>query len=119
MRYGNLFKALNQLREKGVGNVFHNDAQNAAAAGDQAARMGIGKVVQLADGAPDALGQAVADRRRAVDGSGDRGDGNLRQRGNGAYIGRLGGRLAFSFSNHEPILIRGSECESNGIALDG
>jgi hypothetical protein len=32
--------------------------------------------------------------RRAVDGSGDRGDGNLGQGGNGANVGRLGGGLA-------------------------
>ena len=57
-----LFKALDQLREEGVGDVFNNDAENAAAARDQGARMGVGKVIQLLDGLPDALGQPVADQ---------------------------------------------------------
>ena len=102
-----LFKALDQLGEEWVGNVFDNDAENAAAAGDQAACMSIGKVVQLLNSLPDALGKAVADCRRVVDGPGDRGDGDLGQGGYGANVRRLDDCLARSFSNHETILIQG------------
>ncbi len=68
--------------------------------------MGIGKVIQMLNGLPDALLQAIADGRRAVDGSGDCGNGDLRKGGDGANIGCLGGCLARSFSNHEQVLTR-------------
>ena len=97
-----LLKALDQLWEKGVGNVFNNDPEKTAAARDQGARVGVGKVIQLLDRLPDPLGQPVADHRRAVNGSGDGGDGNLRQGCDGADIGRLPDCLAGTFSNHEP-----------------
>ena len=101
---GDLFKALDQLREEGVGDVFNDDAEEAAAAGDQGARVGVGEVVELLDGLPNALGEPFADQRGAVDGSGDGGDGDLGQSGDGADVGRLGGALAGCFSSHEPIL---------------
>jgi hypothetical protein len=52
---GDLFKALDQLRKEGVGDVLNDDAEEAAAAGDEGARMGVGKVVELLDRLPDAL----------------------------------------------------------------
>ncbi len=69
VRDGNLFKALDQLREKGVGDVFDDDAEDAAAARNQAARMGVGEVIELLDGLPDPLGQPLAHCRRSVDGA--------------------------------------------------
>ena len=101
---GDLFKALDELGEEGVGDVFNDDAEEAAAAGDEGARVGVGEVIELLDGLPDALGEAFADQRRAVDGAGDSGDGDLGQGGDGADVGRLGGGLAGCFSRHEPIL---------------
>ena len=60
---GDLFEALDQLGKEGVGDVFNDDAEEAAAAGNQGARMGVGEVIQLLDGLPDALGEAFADER--------------------------------------------------------
>ena len=50
------FKALDQFGKEGVGDVFNNDPQEAAAARDKGARMGVGEVVELLDCVPDALG---------------------------------------------------------------
>ncbi len=94
VRDGDLFEALDQFGEEGIGDVFDDDAEEAAAAGDQRARVGVGKVVELLDGLPDAFGEALADQRRAVDGSGDRGDGDLGHGGNGANVGQFAGGLA-------------------------
>ena len=66
---GDLFEALNEFGKEGVGDVFNDDAEEAAAAGDERAGMGVWEVVQLLDGLPDALGEAFADERRAIDGS--------------------------------------------------
>ena len=85
---GDLFKALDQLGEKRIGDVLDDDPEQAAAAGDQGARVGVGKVIELLDGLPDALGETFADQRRTIDGSGDCGDGNLCQGGNGANVGQ-------------------------------
>ncbi len=59
---GDLFKALDELGEEWIGDVFDDDAEDAAATGDQAARMGVGKVLELLDGLPDALAEPFADR---------------------------------------------------------
>ncbi len=93
-RDGDLFEALDQLGEEGIGDVFDDDAEQAAAAGDQGARVGVGQVVELLDGLPDAFAEAVADQRRAVHGSGDRGDGDFGHGGNGANVGEFAGGLA-------------------------
>ena len=77
MRDGNLFEALNEFGEERIGNVFNDDAQKTAAARDKGAGMRVGKVIQVLDSLPDALGEALADYGSAVDSSGDRGDGNL------------------------------------------
>ena len=86
----NLFKALDQFREEGIGDVLNNDAEETAVPGNQSARMGVGKVIQMLNGLPDAFRQPVADHRGVVDGSGNRGDRYFRERGNGAYIWCLG-----------------------------
>src|ERR1039458_9262025 len=44
-----LLKALDQLREEGIVNVFNDDSKEPTAARHQAARVGVGKVVQLLD----------------------------------------------------------------------
>ena len=86
---GDLFEALDELREEGVGDVFNDDAEEAAAAGDEGARVGVGEVVELLDGLPDALAEAFADQGRAVDGSGDGGDGDFGHGGNSANVGEF------------------------------
>ena len=69
MRHGNLFKARDQFGEERVGDVLDDNAQDAAASRDQAARVGVGEVVELLDGLPDALRELLAYRRRSVDGA--------------------------------------------------
>jgi len=71
---GYLFKAADQFREEGIGDVFNDDAEQAAFAGDEGACVGVGKVVELLDSLPDAFGKTLADQRRTVDGSRDGGD---------------------------------------------
>ena len=104
MGHGHLFKALHQIGEEGVGNVFNDDAEKTAAAGNQGTRVGIWKVIQLLDCLPDTLGEMLSHCRRAVDRSRDGGDGDLCEGRHGAYIGRLHNCLARTFSNHEPSL---------------
>src|ERR1700743_2405756 len=55
VRDGDLLEALDQLREERVGDVFDDDAEEAAAAGDERAGMGVRVVVKLLDGLPDPL----------------------------------------------------------------
>src|ERR1039457_4011669 len=98
------FKNLNQVGEEGVGNVLNDDAEKTAAAGNQGARVGIWKVIQLLDRLPDSLGKLLSHSRRAVDRSRDGGDGDLCEGCDGAYVGRLDNCPALSFSNHEPFL---------------
>ena len=93
-RHRDLFEALDQLGEEGIGDVFDDDAEQAAAAGDQGARVGVGQVVELLDGLPDTLAETVADQRRTVDGSRYCGDGNFGHGGNGANVGKFAGGLA-------------------------
>src|SRR5579859_3624375 len=66
---GDFFEAGNELREEGIGNVFNNDPKNTAPPRYQAPRMGVGEVIELFDGLPDALRQFLADRGRLVDGA--------------------------------------------------
>ena len=60
--------------------------------------MGVGEVLELIDGLPDALAEPIAYCRGAVDGAGDGGDGDFCQCGNGADIRGFGGGAAFCFS---------------------
>ena len=104
MSDGNLFEALDEFGEEWVGDVFNDDAEEAAAAGDKGARVGVGEVVELLDRLPDALGELLAYDGRAIDGAGDGGDGDLGQRGHGPNVGRLVGAFASCFSSHVQIL---------------
>ena len=101
MGYSDFFKALDELGEERICNIFDDDAQDAAAARDQASGMGIGKVLELIDGLPHALAEPFADRWRAVDGARHGCDGDLGECGNGADIRVFGRRAALCFSNHE------------------
>ena len=56
-----LFEVLNQLREKGIRDVLDDDPEDTASTRHEAARMGIGKIIQLFDGLPYTLGEPVAD----------------------------------------------------------
>ena len=99
-----LFKTLDQFGEERVGNVFNDDAEKTAATGNEGARLGIWKVIQLLDRLPDTLGKTLPHCRRAADRSRDGGDGDLCEGCDGAYIRRLDNCFARSFSNHEPFL---------------
>ena len=66
--------------------------------------MGVGEVVQLLDGLPDALGELLADDRRAVDGARNCGDGDFGQSSHGPNIGSLVAGFANGFPGHEEIL---------------
>ena len=50
---GKVFKLLNQLWKKWVGDLRNNEAQHAAAAGNQRPSLGVGQVAQLIDRPPD------------------------------------------------------------------
>ena len=54
--YGDIFKSLDQLGEEWVGDLGDDEAKDPAAAGDERACLGVGKVVELVDYLPDALG---------------------------------------------------------------
>src|ERR1035437_3878511 len=102
--HSDLFEILNEVREEGIADVFNDDAEEAAAAGDERARMSVWEVIQLLDGLPDTLGKTLADQWRTVDGSGDSGYGDLGNGGDGANVRRFHGRLAGYFSRHVRIL---------------
>ena len=103
---GDLFEALDQLGEEGIGDVLNDDAENAAAPGDERAGMGVGKIVELLDCLPDAFAEALADQRRAIHGSGDRGDGDLGYGSDSTNVGKFAGGLTLRFARHQPILMQ-------------
>ena len=91
--YGNLFEALDQLREERIGDVLNDDAEEAAAPGDERARMGVGEIIQLLDRLPDTLGELLTYDGRAIDGARDGGDGDFGQCGYSPNVGRFIGAL--------------------------
>src|ERR1035438_3660868 len=95
--------------ERRVGSDWSSDVCSsdleAAAAGDERARMSVWEVIQLLDGLPDTFGKTLADQWRTVDGSGDSGYGDLGHGGDGANVGRSHGRFAGCFSRHGRILL--------------
>lgn len=83
---GGLFEALDELGEEGVGDVGDEEADESAASGDEGAGLGVGEVVELADGVADACSHGRVDGRDVVDCAGDGGDGDAGEPGNIAYI---------------------------------
>jgi len=112
---GDLFEALDQIGEEGIGDVLNDDAEEATAAGNQRSSVGIGKVIQLLDCAPDALAEAFANQWRAIDSSGDGGDRHLCHCGDGANIGQPAGFPAVYLSRHSAIVMRGGGAEAEKL----
>ncbi len=74
---GDLFELLDELGKEGVGDLGDDEAEELAFAGDEGACLGIGKVVELADGLPDACCEDGVDGWNVIDGAGDGGDGDF------------------------------------------
>jgi len=106
VRDGDLFEALDQFGEEWIGNVLDDDAENAAAARDERPSMGVRKIVELLDCLPDTLAETFADQRRAVHGSGDRGDGDLGYGCDSTNVGEFAGGLPLWFARHPPMLMQ-------------
>src|SRR6185312_5800680 len=85
------------------GDVLDDDPKEATASGNQRPGLSIGQVAELMDCLPYALGQFLADHRRAVDGARNGGDGNPGQRGDAAYVRTSSGWFAGCFSRHEAV----------------
>ena len=86
---GDIFKALNQFGKEGIGDFGDEQAEEAAAAGDEGAGLGVGDVVELANHLPDALCHFSVDGAYTVHGARDGGDGDIGQAGDGANVGLL------------------------------
>ena len=73
---GEILKLLHEFGEKWIGDLRDHEAEEAAAAGDERTRLGIGYVAHFLDGAPHALRQFGRDGGDAVYRAGNRGDGD-------------------------------------------
>src|SRR5580765_3404633 len=71
-------KSLNNLREKGVGDLRDDQPENAASPGDQSTRLSIREVSEFIDNFPDSSSQNGIDGRDTVDSSGNGCSGNPR-----------------------------------------
>jgi len=90
-RDGDLFELLDEFGEEGVGDFGDDEAEQPAFAGDEGAGLGVGKVVEIGNGFPDAGGEDGVDGGDVIDGAGDGGDGNAGERSYAANVD-LGGR---------------------------
>jgi len=82
---GDILESLNQFREEWIGDFGDDQAKNSAPAGNQRPGLGVGKIVQTADGIPYTFSHCWIDSGVQVDRSRDRGDryfGALRNRPN-------------------------------------
>ena len=104
---GGGLEALDEFGEEGVGDVRDEEAEEARAAGDEGAGLGVGVVVEIAYGLADAGGHGGVDGGDVVDGAGGGGDGDVggagRRRGYRSGVGRWDRRT--------------SACESCGVGL--
>ena len=57
LRDGEILKLLDQLREKWICDLRNDEAEHAAAAGDECASLCVGNVADFLDGVPDALSE--------------------------------------------------------------
>ncbi len=76
--HGDIFKAPDELREEGIGDVGDDEAVEVAASGAEGAGVCVGVVVEFFNGSADARGGDVADFVGAIDGTRDGGGRNLR-----------------------------------------
>src|SRR5258708_5626465 len=84
--YCDLFKSLNQLREKRVGDLRDDEAKQPASTGYQATSLRIGKVVQLIDRFPHTSGQLRVYSWNVIDGAGHVGNGHSSPLGHGIDV---------------------------------
>ncbi len=73
---GEILELLHQFGEKWIGDLRDHEAEDAAAAGDERAGLGIGHVAHFLDGAPHALRQFGGDGGDTVYRAGNCGDGD-------------------------------------------
>ena len=91
--YGDLLELLDEFGEEGVCNFGDDEAEEFAFAGDEGAGLGVGEVVEVGDGLPDACRENGIDGWNVVDGAGYGGDGDASASGDAPDIdlGRGGG----------------------------
>jgi len=94
---GHVLKALNQLREEGVGDLRDDQPQKAAAPADQGAGLCVRQVVERLDGLPDALSHLGVDGGDVIDGAGDGSDGDVRHLRHGMDVHVGGGSRGAPF----------------------
>ena len=87
---GDVFEALKEFGKEGVGDLGDDEAEYLAASGDESSSLGVGEVVEFADDVPHAFGQGWVHRGDAVDGAGDRCDGDVRRSCNRADVHAFG-----------------------------
>jgi hypothetical protein len=68
-RDGDLLELLDQFGEEGIGDFGDDEAEQTALAGDEGAGLGVGEVIELGDGLPDASGQGRVHGRDVIDGA--------------------------------------------------
>ena len=73
---GDLFELLDEFGEERVGNFRDDEAEQFAFAGDEGSGLGVGEIVELGDGLPDAGGEDGIDCGDVVDGAGYGRDGD-------------------------------------------
>ncbi len=108
MSDGYLFKVLNEFGEEWIGDVFDDDAENAAAAGDERAGMGIREIAELSLIACQTRFESRSLTRggRAIHGPRDRGNGDLGYGCNRTNVGEFAGGLPLWFARHQPMLMQ-------------
>lgn len=74
---GNVFKALNDFRKKGIGNFRNDETENPAAPRNERSGLRIGIVAEFFDNLPNAARKLRSYRGDAVDGPRNGGDRNL------------------------------------------
>src|ERR1051326_5010820 len=84
-----ILESLNDFREKRIGKLGDDQAENAAASGNQRSGLRVGIIAQFIDDSPDSLGELRINGRNAIDGSGNGSGGNLGSAGDFAKIHRL------------------------------
>ena len=98
---GDIFKALDELGEEGIGDLGDDEAEDPATSGDEGAGLSVGEVVELVDDVPDSLGDLRIDGTDAINGSGDGCDGDIGEPSDGTDVQAL--RLlhgSLSWSRH-------------------
>jgi hypothetical protein len=86
---GDIFKALDEFGEEGVGDLGDDETEEAAAAGDEGAGLSVGEVVELVDDLPYAFGDFGIDGYDVIDGARDGGNGDVGSASNGADVHAL------------------------------